>query len=328
MAPNTVPSRLSIVIPNWNGAHHLPTCLEALRLQTHPDCEIIVADNASTDDSLELLARDYPEVRVVPLVENKGFTGACNAGIRVATGDYVALLNNDTEVDPGWAAAVLDAFNRHPEAGLVASKMLLFDQRDRLHTAGDQYRVDGRLINRGVWQLDEDQYDREEYVFSACGGSSAYRRSMLEDIGLLDDDFFFSCEDMDLAWRAQLAGYRCIYTPNAVVYHHLAATGGGATASYYDGRNTLWVLVKNYPAPFCRKHFWKILRFQGAQAWQALRAWRGAAARARLRGMAAGLVGLPKMLRKRRDIQRGRRVSIEYLESILTPMPDDAAPRT
>jgi len=328
MSPNSTPPRLSVVIPNWNGAHHLPTCLDALRRQTHPDCEIIVADNASTDGSLDLLARDYPEVRVVPLSENRGFTGACNAGMRIATGDYVALLNNDTEVDPGWAAAVLDAFNRHPEAGLVASKMLLFDRRDRFHTAGDLYRVDGRLINRGVWERDEGQYDREEYVFSACGGSSAYRHSMLDDIGLLDDDFFFSCEDMDLAWRAQLAGYRCIYTPNAVVYHHLAATGGGTTASYYDGRNTIWLLVKNVPGPLWRKHAGKIVRFQLAQAWEAVRAWRGAAARARLRGMAASLAGLPKMLRKRRDIQRGRRVSVEYLESILTPMPDDPAPRT
>lgn len=325
MTPNTFPPRLSIVIPNWNGAHHLPTCLEALRRQTHPDCEIIVADNASTDSSLDLLARDYPEVRVVRLPENRGFTGACNAGIEAATGDFVALLNNDTEVDPGWAAAVIDAFNRHPEAGLVASKMLLFDRRDRFHTAGDLYRIDGRLINRGVWERDEGQYDREEYVFSACGGSSAYRRSMLDEIGLLDEDFFFSCEDMDLAWRAQLQGFRCIYAPNAVVYHRLAATGGDVTASFYDGRNSIWLLIKNYPAPLWRKHVWKILRFQLAQAWQALRAWRGAAARARLRGMLAALAGLPKMLRKRRDIQRSRRVSIEYLESILTPMPDRTA---
>jgi GT2 family glycosyltransferase len=236
-----------------------------------------------------------------------------------ANGDFVALLNNDTEVDPGWAAAVVDTFMRHPEAGLVASKMLLFDKRDHFHTAGDLYRVDGRLVNRGVWEQDEGQYDREEYVFSACGGSSAYRRSMLNEIGLLDDDFFFSCEDMDLAWRAQLAGYRCVYTPNAVVYHRLSATGGGVTASFYDGRNMIWILIKNYPAALWRKHFGKIVRAQWGLAWEALRAWRGPAARARLRGMLAGLLGIPKMLRKRRVIQRNRRVLISYLESILTP---------
>jgi GT2 family glycosyltransferase len=319
-------SLFSVVIPNWNGAHHLPTCLDALRAQVYPSIEVIVTDNASQDNTLELLAAQYPEVRVVALPENRGFTGACNAGMETAEGDYVSLLNNDTEVDPGWVAAIVDTFDRHPEAGLVASKMLLFDERDRFHTAGDLYRVDGRLVNRGVWERDEGQYDREEYVFSACGGSAAYRRSMLNEIGLLDDDFFFSCEDMDLAWRAQLAGYRCIYAPNAIVYHRLAATGGGVTASYYDGRNTIWILIKDYPAALWRKHVLKILRAQFSLAWEALRAWRGAAARARLRGMAAGLLGTPKMLRKRRRIQRRRRVLMSYLESLLTPVPERRTP--
>jgi GT2 family glycosyltransferase len=184
--------------------------------------------------------------------------------------------------------------------------------------------VDGRLFNRGVWERDEGQYDQEEYVFSACGGSAAYRRAMLDEIGLLDDDFFFSCEDMDLAWRAQLAGYRCVYQPAAVVYHRLAATGGGVTASYHDGRNMIWLLVKNYPGALWRKHGLKVLRAQLGLVWEALRAWRGAAARARLRGMVAGLIGIPRMMRKRRGIQRARRVSLAYLESILTPMPDEA----
>lgn len=320
-------SQVSVVIPNWNGAAHLPTCLNALRAQTYPLIEVIVVDNASHDGSQALLAAQYPEVRMIALTENRGFTGACNAGMQAAQGEYVALLNNDTEADPGWAAAVVDAFQRHPDAGLVASKMLLFDERDRFHTAGDLYRVDGRLVNRGVWERDAGQYDQEEYVFSACGGSSAYRRRMLDEIGLLDDDFFFSCEDMDLAWRAQLAGYRCIYTPKAVVYHRLSATGGGATASFHDGRNTLWILVKDYPAALWRRHGLKILRAQAGLAWQALRAWRGAAARARLRGMLAAIPGLPRMLRKRRGIQRARRVSMAYLESILTPVRPGSQPR-
>ncbi|MBN1564850.1 MAG: glycosyltransferase family 2 protein [Anaerolineae bacterium] len=313
----------SVVIPNWNGARYLPTCLNALQKQTYPHVEIIVADNASVDDSLDLLRNHYPAVRIVALPENRGFTGACNAGMEAAQGEIIALLNNDTEVDPGWIAGVVGAFERHPEAGIVASKMLLFEQRDQFHTAGDLYRVNGRLANRGVWEKDEGQYDTDEYVFSACGGSAAYRRAMLDEIGLLDDDFFFSAEDMDLAWRAQLAGYRCVYTPDAVVYHHLAATGGGVTASYYDGRNMIWILVKDYPAALWRKHAVKIFAAQFQLAWEALRAWRGEAARARLRGMLAGVIGIPKMLRKRRSIQRRRRVSLAYLESILSPVTDN-----
>lgn len=309
---------VTVIIPNWNGAAHLPTCLDSLRRQTFRDFEVIVADNGSIDGSLALLERDYPEVRVLALGKNRGFAGACNAGIQAARGEFIVLLNNDTEADPHWLEEVVAAFQRHPEAGLVASKMRLFDRRDVLHTAGDYYRVDGRPGNRGVWETDVGQYDREEYVFSACGGSAAYRRMMLDEVGLLDEDFFYSCEDVDLAWRAQLAGWRCVYTPRAVVYHKLSATGGGVTASFYDGRNFIYLLVKDYPGDLWRRYWRAILRAQLQLAGEALRAWRGAAARARLRGMLAGLLGIPRMLRKRRAVQRTRRVDTAYLLSVLT----------
>jgi GT2 family glycosyltransferase len=196
--------------------------------------------------------------------------------------------------------------------------MLLFDRRDVFHTAGDYYRVDGIPGNRGVWELDVGQYDREEYVFSACGGSAAYRRGMLDQIGLLDEAFFFSCEDIDLAWRAQLTGWRCVYAPHAVVYHKLRATGGGVTASFYDGRNFIYLLAKDYPGDLWRLHWRSVLRAQLRITGEALRAWRGEAARARLRGQLAGLWGLPKMMRKRRSVQRSRTVDRAYLEHILT----------
>ena len=199
--------------------------------------------------------------------------------MQAAQGEIVALLNNDTEVEPDWAATVMDAFARFPDVGSVASKMLLYNKRDHFHTAGDYFTVDGRAGNRGVWQKDVGQYDREEFVFSACGGSSAFRRVMLDQIGLLDDEFFFLMEDVDLGWRAQLAGWRCLYTPRAVVYHHLSATGGGVTASYYAGRNTLILLAKDLPAGLWRRHGVKIVRAQFSDFWRALKAWRGQAAR-------------------------------------------------
>jgi GT2 family glycosyltransferase len=310
--------KISVIIPNWNGAHLLPTCLDSLRRQNYAGREVIVVDNASTDGSLELLARDHPDVRVLALPSNQGFTGACNAGIQTSHGEFVALLNSDTEADEHWLAELVAAFERHPEAGLVASKMLLFDRRDTLHTAGDFYRLDGVPGNRGAWQRDEGQFDREEYVFSACGGSAAYRRSMLDEIGLLDDDFFFSCEDVDLAWRAQLAGWKCVWTPKAIVYHKLAATGGGPTASFHDWRNAIWVIAKNYPGSLWKHHWREVVRAQLRITREALNARRGAAARARLRGQLAGLFGLPKMLRKRRAIQSCRRVSDDYLRQILS----------
>ncbi|MBP7687021.1 MAG: glycosyltransferase family 2 protein [Thermoflexales bacterium] len=312
-----MPPIASIILVNWNGARHLPVCFTALRQQTVRDFEIILVDNASHDDSLELLARDFPEVKVIALKHNLGFAGGSNVGIRAAQGEFIILLNNDTEVDAHWLEEVIAAFQRHPEAGSVASKMKLFDQRDTFHTTGDFYRLDGIPGNRGVWEVDRGQYDREEYVFSACGGSAAYRRSMLDQIGLLDEDFFFSCEDVDLGWRAQLAGWPCVYAPKAVVYHKLKATGGGATASFYDGRNFLWLIAKNYPASLWQINRSKIIRQQWSLFSEAARAWRGEAARARIRGMLAGLIGLPKMLRKRRTIQALRRVDDAYLQSIL-----------
>ncbi len=315
---------ISVIVPNWNGADHLPVCLDSLRRQTVEDAETLVVDNGSADGSLRLLEREYPEAHVLALGENRGFAGACNAGIRAARSSIVALLNNDTEVDARWLEEVLAAFERHPEAGMVASKMLLYERRDRFHTAGDFYRVDGVPGNRGVWQRDNGQYDEEEYVFGACGGSAAYRITMLEQIGLLDEAFFYSCEDVDLAWRGQLAGWRCVYAPRAVVYHKLSATGGGTTASFYDGRNSIYILIKDYPSDLWRRYWRAVLMRQLQMAGEAAAAWRGAEARARLRGQMLGMVtGLPRMLPKRRSVQRRRSVDRLYLEQILTGIDEE-----
>ncbi len=313
----------SIIIPHWNGKHHLDDCLQSLRRQTFTDFEVILVDNGSTDGSQTYVQEQFPEVRLLALGQNRGFTGACNAGIRAAHSPYIFLLNNDTETDPGWLAAILDAFHRCPDVGSIASKMLLFDRRDHFHTAGDFYRVDGIPGNRGVWQRDIGQYDHEEEVFSACAGAAAYRRALLDEIGLLDDDFFFSCEDVDLGWRAQLAGWRVLYVPTAVVYHKLKATGGSVTGSYYDGRNFLYLIWKNYPGSLLRRNWRHVLRGQLRITQEALRHWRGAAARARLRGQAVGIFGLPKMWRKRRAIQARRRITDDSLTSRLTPIDDN-----
>lgn len=308
--------RFSVIIPNWNGAKHLPTCLDSLRAQTWRDFEVIVADNASTDNSMTVLAQ-YPEVHVLRLERNYGFTGACNAGLRHGRGEFLVLLNNDTEAEPQWLAEVAAAFERYPQAGLIASRMLLFDKRNIFHTAGDVFYINGTPGNRGVWQEDVGQF-AEGPVFSANGGSAAYRRVMLEQIGLLDDDFYFSCEDVDLAWRAQLAGWQGFYVPCAVVYHKLSASGAGVTASFHDGRNFIYLLAKDVPGCVWRKHWAKILGAQLKISWEALKAWRGEAARARLRGQFAGLLNLLKMLAKRRAVQASRTVSDEYIFSILT----------
>jgi GT2 family glycosyltransferase len=309
---------VSIIIPNWNGRHHLQACLSSLRHQTFTDFEVLLVDNNSTDGSQEFVSDHFPEVRLIALDRNLGFTGGSNAGYEAANGEYIILLNNDTETEPGWLTALVDAFERYPEAGILASKIMLFDRRDHFHSAGDYYEVDGIPGNRGVWQSDQGQFDQEQEVFSACGAAAAYRRTMLEDIGFLDDDFFFSCEDVDMGWRAHLAGWCVIYVPTAVIYHKLKATGGSVTGSYYDGRNFLYLIWKNYPSSLLRRHIFRILRAQIGITGTALRHWRGKAARARLRGQLAGLITVLRALPKRRYIQSNRRIDDERLTTLLS----------
>jgi GT2 family glycosyltransferase len=300
------PETVSVVIPSWNGVTLLPPCLDSLRAQTYRPLEIWVVDSASSDETVPVVRRDYPEVHLVPLAENRGYSGA-----------LIAILNQDLVVDAKWAEEMARTAEAHPKAGAFASKIMLFDQRDHFHSAGDLYRSDGIPANRGVWEKDEGQYDQEAEVFGACGGAAVYRRRLLSEVGWLDERFFMYCEDVDLAWRQQLAGWHTVYAPRAVAYHHLSASGGGVTASYFTGRNTLWVIFKNVPLPLLRKCWPAMLAAQGRISRDALRAWRGAAARARLRGQLAGWLTWPRLLRERRAIQCSRRVSLEYLESLL-----------
>ncbi len=308
---------LSIIIPNWNGIrlNLLPACLNALRHQTFRGFETIVVDNCSTDDSYEFLAREFPEVRVIALDTNRGFAPAVNEGIRAARGDAIVLLNNDTEADPRWLEEIARALDENPRAGMVACKLRLFDQRDYIHSAGDFYRVDGIPGNRGVWEEDRGQYDDARGVFGGCGGAVAYRKSMLDEIGGFDEALGSYCEDVDLNWRARLAGYAIAYAPRAIVYHRLSATGGGALSSFFVGRNFIWVLAKNYPASLWKKYRRRIIAAQWQITRDALKSFRGTAARARLRGQIAGVIGLPRWLRRRGEVIR--RVSDDEIERVL-----------
>jgi GT2 family glycosyltransferase len=307
----------SVVIPNWNGAAYLPGCLDSLRSQSYRRFEVLVVDDGSTDGSDRMVEDRYPESRLVSLSSNRGFATAANEGIRGAKGDLVALLNNDAEADPDWLARLVDAAQRHPEAGFFACKILLHDRRDVIHSAGDFYSADGVPGNRGVWQRDSGQFDREEYVLGACGAASAWRRSLLDDVGLLDESLFMYCEDVDLSLRAQLLGHSCLYVPAARVYHRLSATGGGKLASYYCGRNFIAVAVKNLPAGVLRRHWRALVGVQIRFAVHSITHLREPAARARLRGQMAGLRGVPGRLAQRRAIQSHRRVSDDYLLSLL-----------
>ncbi|RLT32646.1 MAG: glycosyltransferase family 2 protein [Chloroflexi bacterium] len=298
---------IDVIVPNYNGRHHLEICIPALLRQTRrADVRILVVDDCSTDDSVAFLATTFPTVAVLTLPYNQGFVAACNAAIAATDGEYVVLLNNDTECDEHWLGELVGALEADPAYAFAASKLMLFDRRDIIHSAGDFYRIDGIPGNRGVWQADSARYNQREEVWGPCAGAAAYRRSALAQLAVnghvFDPDLGMYCEDVDLNLRARLHGMRTIYVPTAMVYHRLSATGGGTLASYYCGRNFVLVWLKNMPAQLfwgaLPAMIWQQLLIFGSALWHI----RGAAARARLRGQLAVFAKLRLFLTKRRAI--------------------------
>jgi GT2 family glycosyltransferase len=302
------PPLFSVIIPNFNGRRFLPALLNALHKQTFTDFEILFADDASTDDSVAFVEANYPDVRLVVNRRNEGFARTCNIAADAAYGRILVLLNNDTEPEPAFLAELAQAICAHPEASMFAGKLLLFDERNRLHTTGDLMGADGIPRNRGVWEEDRGQYDQSTSVFGPCGGAAAYRKELWQQLGGFDEDLWMYLEDADFAFRARLMGAEAVFAPAARVYHHLSATGGGVMASYYVGRNTIWMVAKNMPRSLLVRNAPRILAAQLRVTVDALRNLRGAAARARLRGQVAGLLGLPRQLRKRQLIQPRRQI--------------------
>ncbi len=313
----TVAPFMTVIIPNYNGRRFLSTVLDALQAQTLQDFEIILADDASTDDSVAFVEWHYPAVRLLVNRRNRGFAKTCNTAVDAAHSPVIVLLNNDTEPEPAWLAELAQTLCTNPQAAIVASKMLLFDQRNKLHTTGDLMGADGIPRNRGVWEADQGQYDGQLEIFGGSGGGSAFRKDVWQALGGFDEAFWMYLEDVDYAFRAGLAGWRAVYAPRARLYHHLSATGGGVLASYYVGRNTLWTIAKNMPSALLWRNLPNIVAAQCKIALDALQNIRGAAARARLRGQLAGLVGLPAQLRKRRVIQMRRQVEDAELQERL-----------
>ena len=312
--------RVSVIISTYNGLRYLIPCLHALGMQTFPAFHLIVVDDGSTDGTYAVIRRDFPHVGIMRFPTNGGLARAQNAAIAACATEYVVLLNNDTEPEPQWLERLIATADAHPEAWAVAGKLRLWDRRDVLHAAGDGFGADGIARNLGVWERDDGQWDDGRWLWGPQGGAALYRRTALRALSTdragtpFDEAFFMYCEDVDLNWRARLAGYRTAFAPDAVVYHHLSATGGGDLASYYVGRNTLAVLVKDVPATLLRRHWRAIARAQLRITGESVRHFREPAARARLRGQFALLSMLPSLLRARAAVRSRRRAADIALE--------------
>jgi GT2 family glycosyltransferase len=308
---------VSVVIANWNRRDLVKQCLESLRNQSYSNFEIVLVDNGSSDGSVAFVEQQFPEVRVLALTRNNGFAAANNAGIRIARGELIALLNNDAKPEPSWLESLVHALEAHPEVGFCASKILRTGDDQVIDTAGDVYFYYGVGSKRGIDRVDGPEFSQKEYVFGACAGAAIYRRAMLEDVGLFDEDFFLYMEDIDLSFRAQLRGYRCLFVPEARVYHQVAATAGWGSglSIYYTRRNILYVLLKNLPTSLLLRHSGPILfYFATSDLVLALSGYVREVARARMDNL--GMIS--RMLTKRRDIQDTRRESDAYVESILS----------
>jgi GT2 family glycosyltransferase len=303
-----------VVVPNWNGADLLGQALASLRAQSYP-ATVVVVDNGSHDGSVDLVRREHPDVLLVELPVNTGFAGGVNAGIALALergAGAVAAFNNDAVADPDWLAHLVDVLEDDPATGIVTGRITRFDGT-HLDSTGEFYSTCGQPFARGRNEPVDGRYETPEPVFGASGCASLYRTSMLREIGVFDERFFAYYEDVDLSFRAQLAGWRVAYQPAALVRHHVSATSGqlGSFTRYHARKNFLLLYLKNMPGPL----FWRYLRhFAPEAARQAVVGVVRAGDAVYLRAVLRVLRDLPGVLRDRRRIQQGRRVSVEYVD--------------
>ena len=242
--------RVSVVIPNLNGRNLLGDCLTSLEKQDFRDFEVILVDNGSDDRSVDFVKDNFRWVaNIIENADNAGFARASNQGIESSEGEYVALLNNDTEAHPGWLSELVRAADDNPDAGMFASKTLFFENRDTIDTAGHLFYPDGLNRGRGRLEIDRGQYDDKTDVFFPSGCAALYRRSMLDEIGLLDETHFAYGDDTDIGIRGRLAGWKCLFVPGSVVYHHYSMTTGVYSPAkvYLVERNRIWIVWKYFP---------------------------------------------------------------------------------
>ena len=246
----------AVVILNWNGKKMLERFLPSVTTHTQGDAEVIIADNGSTDDSLDFVRAQYPGLRIIELDKNYGFAGGYNRALQQVKADYYVLLNDDVEVTPGWIEPVVAQMQQHPDTAICQPKLLMYDQRDTFEYAGgaggflDKYGYPfcrGRMFTS--LEQDNGQYNTPGEIFWASGAAMFVRADVWHQLGGLDDDFFAHMEEIDFCWRAKNAGYRVEYCPQSTVFH----VGGGTLPksnprkTYLNFRNNMALLYKNLP---------------------------------------------------------------------------------
>lgn len=253
--------KTAVVIANWNGKKYLKDCFDSLSAQTYKNFKIVFVDNGSEDESADFVRKNYPEAEIVRLEKNTGFSRGYNIGMEKALEDknieFVVVLNNDTKADEECVEALVDCAKKHPEAGSIQPKVLNFFDQEKVDCAGILLSIDGVATNRGYGEKDSEQYEEEAEIFGANGTASLFSREALERTQFkkgeyFDNSYFAYYEDVDLAWRMRLAGFKSYFCPKAIVHHVHSATAGKISGfkAYYLNRNRFFTLIKNYP--LCR----------------------------------------------------------------------------
>jgi GT2 family glycosyltransferase len=324
------------VVVNWNRCELLRACLRSLITQrTERAFEVVVVDNGSVDDSVEMIRREFVaqpnfQIKLLCNRENRGFCAANNQGFAATRAPLIALLNNDAEAEPEWLEALARTFEERPEVGMAASKILVYEDPGRIDKAGHLIYLDGQNRGRGSGELDRGQYDEAQEVLWPDGCAAMYRRAMLDEIGGFDEDFFAYADDAELGLRARIAGWTCLYAPRAVVRHHRGATLGLRSTRRLAliERNRVLLAAKLFP--------WSLLWLNGAYyaARLAAGAWAGARGKGEagrhpgIRGKLQVLTGLllgdlaalrllPRMLRKRARMRDIRKLTPRQVRALL-----------
>lgn len=244
--------KISVIIPNYNGEKIIDGCIQSLLQQEYKDFNIIVVDNNSTDDSVKIIEEKYPSITLIKNNENLGFAAAVNIGIKASKSDFVALLNNDTEVDTKWLGNLYSVVSKDDKIFSASSKMIRFYERDIIDDAGDQYNLLGWAYKRGDG-ASVDKFNKNKVVFSTCAGAGLYRRKVFEEIGYFDENFFAYLEDIDVSFRGNIHGYKNVYVNDAIVYHMVSATSGSRHNEFkvkLASRNSIYLIRKNMPLIF------------------------------------------------------------------------------
>lgn len=319
-----MPPAVSIVVVNLNGKHYLERCLTSVLAQDYARFDVVLVDNGSTDGSVAFVRDRFPSVDVIAAGENLGFATANNVGIRATDTPLVATLNNDTWVEPDWLTQLVAVMESDLQIGTCASKMLFAHQPDVINSAGVNVDTVGIAWDRLGGVPETHDVDAPLDVFAACAGAALYRRAMLDEVGLFDEDYFIYLEDVDLSWRSQLMGWRTVYVPQARVYHVHSGTTREASPfkNFHLARNKVWTVIKNYPSPQFWLYLPLILLYDLGTIPYTLLVRGDTAA---LRGRLAAFRRLPEAWRKRREVQDRRRASFEDLQQVLSPLENPLA---